>query len=83
MGGYLSDAVVLQVDDSGHGHLHAAKNGHHLQDLIIEGRSCEGLTETHRPSHDSTAQLLVTTRELPVPQGALTMTAATQTPTFT
>lgn len=48
MGGYLSDAVVLQVDDSGHGHLHAAKNGHHLQDLVIKGRSCEGLTETHR-----------------------------------
>lgn len=80
MGGYLSDAVVLQVDDSGHGHLHAAKNGHHLQDLVIKGRSCEGLTETQ--SHDSTAQLTVTTRELPVPQGAL-LTAATQTPTFT
>lgn len=45
---HLSDAVVLQVDDSGHGHLHAAKHSHHFQDLIIKGRSGEGLRRTDR-----------------------------------
>lgn len=33
---YLCYAVVLQFDDSGNSHLHAAKHCHHLQDLVIE-----------------------------------------------
>lgn len=32
----LCDAVMLQVDDSRHGHLHAAEHSHHLQLLIIK-----------------------------------------------
>ena len=42
---YLSNAVVLQVDDSGNGHLHAAEDRYYLQDLIIEGRSRECLRD--------------------------------------
>jgi len=41
--GYLGDAVVLQVDDPGHGHLHAAEHRHHLQLLVVERRSAEVL----------------------------------------
>lgn len=55
---YLCDAVVLQVDDSGHGHLHAAEHGYHFQDLIIEGRSCEGLTEPDRPNYYRSADII-------------------------
>lgn len=29
--------MVLQVDDPGHGHLHAAEHRHHLQLLVVEG----------------------------------------------
>lgn len=41
----LRDAVVLQLDDSGHSHLHAPKHRHHLQDLIVKGRSAEDLDD--------------------------------------
>lgn len=37
--------MVLQVDNSGHGHLHAAEHRHHLQDLIVKRRRREGLTD--------------------------------------
>ena len=35
--------MVLQVDDSRNGHLHAPEDGHHLQDLIIKRWSRERL----------------------------------------
>lgn len=43
--GYLCNAVVLQVDDSGHGHLHAAEHCHHLQFLIIKRWSAKVLNK--------------------------------------
>lgn len=43
---YLCNAMVLQVYDSGHGHLHAAEHRHHLQLLIIKRRSSKVL-EVH------------------------------------
>ncbi|TNN79067.1 hypothetical protein EYF80_010746 [Liparis tanakae] len=36
---HLCDAVVLQLDDPGHSHLHAPEHGYHLQDLIVLCRS--------------------------------------------
>lgn len=43
---YLCNAMVLQVYDSGHGHLHAAEHRHHLQLLIIKRWSAKVL-EVH------------------------------------
>lgn len=43
---YLCNAVVLQVDDPGHGHLHAAEHCNHLQHLIIKWWSTKILMET-------------------------------------
>lgn len=40
---HLGYAMMLQLDDSGYGHLHAPEHGHHLQDLIVKRRSAEDL----------------------------------------
>lgn len=34
---------MLQLYDTGDGHLHAAEHCDHLQDLVIERRGCKGL----------------------------------------
>lgn len=41
--------MVLQVDDPGHGHLHAAEHRHHLQLLVVEGRGAEVLGTRTKP----------------------------------
>lgn len=35
-GRYLGNSVMLQLNDTRDGHLHTAKHGDHLQDLIIK-----------------------------------------------
>lgn len=42
---HLCDAVVLQVDDSRDGHLHAAEHCDDFQDFVIERWSGEGLRQ--------------------------------------
>lgn len=43
---HLCNAVMLQLDDSGHSHLHAPEDGHHFQDLVVERRGTEDLHGT-------------------------------------
>lgn len=43
---HLSYAVVLQLDDSGHSHLHTSKHGHHFEDLIVKRWGAEDLHNT-------------------------------------
>ena len=50
---HLCDAVVLQVDDSGHGHLHAAEHRHHLQLLIVKRRSAEVLNKADESKQET------------------------------
>lgn len=50
---HLCDAVVLQVDDSGHGHLHAAEHRHHLQLLIVKRRSAEVLNKADESQQET------------------------------
>lgn len=42
-GHYLGNSVMLQLNDARDSHLHTAKYSHHLQNLIIERRSCKSL----------------------------------------
>lgn len=46
----LCDTMVLQVDDSRHGHLHAAKHSNHLQLLVIKRWSTEVLHQRDEES---------------------------------
>lgn len=44
---HLCYAVVLQLNDSGHSHLHTPKHSYNFQDLIIKRRGTEDLHNTH------------------------------------
>lgn len=61
---YLCNAVVLQVDDSGHGHLHAAKHRHHLQLLIIERRRAKVLNKGDESKRHASAFECVSSKQL-------------------